>query len=360
MTGSVGLKRVPKDFVLSYSIPLAPLAEQKVIADKLDALLAQVDTLQSRLDALPAILKRFRQSVLSAAVSGKLTEEWRGLQSKKTEWKTVLISEAGKVQLGRQRSPKFHAGNNMRPYLRVQNVYEDRLDLSDVMEMDFPGEDFERYLLHPGDILLNEGQSPEFLGRPAMYQGEIPGACFTNTLIRFQASPNLMPKFALYVFRNYMHSGKFRGEGTITTNIAHLGAGRFGSMDFPLPTKSEQTEIVRRVESLFAFADQIEARVQEATARVKHLTQSILAKAFRGELTEEWRKAHSELVSGENSAAALLERIRAARDRGLSGAEASGNGKRGRKASSAPDSSVLMAAESTAPKKRGRPGKASL
>jgi type I restriction enzyme S subunit len=113
----------------------------------------------------------------------------------------------------------------------------------------------------------------------------------------------------------------------------------------------EQTEIVRRVESLFAFADQIEARVQEATARVKHLTQSILAKAFRGELTEEWRKAHPELVSGENSAAALLERIRVAR-----AAAPDAKGKRGRKATEN-DSAMLMAAEPVAIRGRGRPRK---
>ena len=59
-----------------YPFPLAPLAEQTRIAQKLDEVLAQVDTLKARVDALPAIIKRFRQSVLAAAVSGKLTEEW--------------------------------------------------------------------------------------------------------------------------------------------------------------------------------------------------------------------------------------------------------------------------------------------
>lgn len=85
---------------------------------------------------------------------------------------------------------------------------------------------------------------------------------------------------------------------------------------------------------------------------MKHLTQSILAKAFRGELTEEWRKAHPELVSGENSADALLERIRTNR---ASSPEA--KGKRVQKVSSEFEPSHLMAAESPTPKKRGRPPK---
>ena len=78
MSGSVGHKRVPKEFVENFIFPLAALAEQQQIAQRLDELLAQVDTLKTRLDAIPKILKRFRQSVLAAAVSGRLTEEWRG------------------------------------------------------------------------------------------------------------------------------------------------------------------------------------------------------------------------------------------------------------------------------------------
>jgi type I restriction enzyme S subunit len=78
----------------------------------------------------------------------------------------------------------------------------------------------------------------------------------------------------------------------------------------PMPNPKEQTEIVNRVEQLFTYTDQIEQRVKDAQARVNHLTQSILAKAFRGELTAQWRKDHPELISGENSAEALLERIR--------------------------------------------------
>jgi len=82
-------------------------------------------------------------------------------------------------------------------------------------------------------------------------------------------------------------------------------------MPINLPPLEEQAEIVRRVDQLFAFADQVEQQVKNAQARVDKLTQSILAKAFRGELTAEWRAAHPELIGGEHSAAALLERIKA-------------------------------------------------
>ena len=139
-------------------------------------------------------------------------------------WTKTTVGEVGRVQLGRQRSPKNHSGPHMRPYLRVANVFEDRINLDDVMEMNFTPAEYEVFKLEPGDILLNEGQSLELVGRPAMYRGEMPGACFTNSLVRFQAGPLLDPKFALYVFLGYLHTGRFQRIATNTVNIAHLGA----------------------------------------------------------------------------------------------------------------------------------------
>ena len=279
---------ISQQIVRETEIPIAPFAEQKRIADKLDVLLSRVDSCRERLDRVPAILKRFRQSVLAAATSGKLTDDWRGDPSNSTglpsTWTNCLIKDAGRIQLGRQRSPKFHAGDNMRPYLRVQNVFEDRIDLSDVMTMDFPGEDFVRYKLSPGDILLNEGQSPQFLGRPAIYRGELPDCCFTNTLIRFQANNDVLPDYAMLVFRNHMHSGRYVTEGRITTNIAHLGAGRFGTVEFPKPSLEEQVEIVRRTRILLAHSTLIESTLAGSIHRIQRLTPSILDRAFRGEL----------------------------------------------------------------------------
>lgn len=285
LTGVGGsLTRAQPKRVATFPVPVAPSNEQKRIADKLDTLLARVEAVNDRLARVAPLLKRFRQSVLAAATSGTLTEDWRLAKSLPYPWKTCLTKEAGSVQLGRQRSPKYHTGANMRPYLRVQNVFEDRIDLSDVMEMDFPPGDFDRYRLHAGDILLNEGQSPEYLGRPAMYRGELEGACFTNTLIRFKAHAHVVPDFALLVFRNYMHAGRYIEAGTTTTNIAHLGAGRFGNVEFPLPTTEEQREIVRRAGLLFTYADRLEARLQAAQTAAERLTPALLAKAFRGEL----------------------------------------------------------------------------
>src|SRR5438270_5319916 len=103
------------------------------------------------------------------------------------------------------------------------------------MEMNFTPDDFEIYRLSFGDILLNEGQSLELVGRPAMYRNEVPGACFQNTLVRFRAVEGVIPAYALIVFRHYLHSKRFQTIAHRSTNIAHLGFERFTEMEFPLP-----------------------------------------------------------------------------------------------------------------------------
>jgi type I restriction enzyme S subunit len=182
-------------------------------------------------------------------------------------WRLTTVNEVGHVTLGRQRHPNWHNGPEMRPYLRVANVFEDRIDASDLKEMDFSG-CFDRYRLVPGDVLLNEGQTPELLGRPAIYRGNPPDVAFTNTLIRFQAGPEVLPEWALIVFRRHMHFGRFTRESRITTNIAHLSAARFKTVEFPVPPLDEQRRIVDILEDHLSRLDAAEDSLRLALRRL--------------------------------------------------------------------------------------------
>jgi type I restriction enzyme S subunit len=147
--------------------------------------------------------------------------------------------------------------------------------------MNFTPDEFETFQLKPNDILLNEGQSLELVGRPAIYKGELPGACFTNTLVRFRPCGSLGVKFALSVFRAFMHSGRFQKIAKWTTNIAHLGSDRFAKMAFPLPPLAEQTRILEEVERRLSVIEELEASVSANLQRATRLRQSILQKAFK-------------------------------------------------------------------------------
>jgi type I restriction enzyme S subunit len=194
------------------------------------------------------------------------------------------VRQVGEVQLGRQRAPQHHTGDNMRPYLRVANVFEARIDTSDVQEMNFTPTEFERYRLHYGDILLNEGQTPELVGRPAIFRDEIAECCYQKTLLRFRAYNAVLPHFALAVFRGYMHNRRFTRAASITTNIAHLTAEKFVEIEFPLPPLAEQTRIVAEVERRLSLVEGLEAVVSANLQRATRLRQSILKRAFEGML----------------------------------------------------------------------------
>jgi type I restriction enzyme S subunit len=167
--------------------------------------------------------------------------------------------------------------------------------------MNFTPNEFEIFSLRSGDILLNEGQSPDLLGRPAIYRGEIEGCCFQNTLLRFRSYEGIDPEFALLVFRHYMHAGRFKREARITTNIAHLSRTRFAAIEFPVPPIEEQIVIVQIVRSLEADANGHIRAANEAP--LDSLRQAVLRSAFAGRLVEQ--------DAAEESAAALLARVSA-------------------------------------------------
>ena len=220
-------------------------------------------------------------------------------------WCCGKVNDVGDVKLGRQRSPEHHNGPYMRPYLRVANVYEDRIDLSDVMEMNFTPQEYETYCLQHGDILLNEGQSLEWVGRPAMYRDEVPGACFQNTLVRFRTKPGVDPAYALYLFRHYLHVQRFQRIAKWTVNIAHLGAQRFAEVEFPLAPSNEQHRIVVKIEELFSDLDAGVAALERVKAKLKRYRAAVLKAAVEGRLTEEWRTKNRPKETGQQ----LLDRI---------------------------------------------------
>jgi type I restriction enzyme S subunit len=190
----------------------------------------------------------------------------------------------------------------MRPYLRVANVFEDRIDDSDVMSMDITDDEWERYRLGDGDVLLNEGQSPELLGRPAIYRGDPPDVAFTNSLIRFQANDDVDPEWALLVFRSHMHNRRFMRESRITTNIAHLAAGRFKTVEFPLPSLEEQRRRVVVARRGLEACSRLRSEVAAAKKRASSLRRALLASAFSGQLVPQDPDAEP--------ASRLLEKVR--------------------------------------------------
>lgn len=318
------VKGIRLEILKGLEFPLPPLAEQKVIADKLDELLAQVESTKARLDAIPAILKSFRQSVLAAAVSGKLTEEWRGnasyLDSEHmepwgwfgvpTSWDVQLYSELTDSRLGKMLDKGKNTGLPTN-YLGNINVRWFDFELSNLQEILVSEKELLELKVQYNDVLICEGGEP---GRCAIWKSRNnESIIYQKALHRARVDTKLLPEWLAYNLKNDADSLKLNQLFTGTT-IKHLTGKALKRYPIRVPSTEEQAEIVRRVEELFAFADKVESQVNAAQLRVNNLTQSILAKAFRGELTADWRAANPELISGDNSASALLKRIKAERE----------------------------------------------
>lgn len=303
-------------FLRDSHIPLAPLAEQKRIADKLDALLARVDATRERLDRIPTLLKRFRQSVLADATSGRLTEDWRqstgSFMAEQSEdwqwppipdsWKTVSYVDVVDSRLGKMLDKVKNSGVATK-YLGNINVRWFRFDLTELQDILISEKERQELCLKVGDVLICEGGEP---GRCAIWTEETKSPItFQKALHRARVSESILPQWLAF---NLKHDCERKVIDQIFTGttIKHLTGKALNDYPLRLPPLSEQTEIVRRVEALFALADKVEARYTTARAQVDKLTPALLAKAFRGELVDQ--------DPNDEPAEQLLARLRATRE----------------------------------------------
>lgn len=193
-------------------------------------------------------------------------------------WPVMPLGKVAEVRLGRQRSPKNHSGDSMRPYIRAANVTWAGLDLADVKAMNFTDAELSTYRMEPGDIVLSEASgSPGEVGKPALWSGEIADCAFQNTLIRVRPDAH-DPKFLLHFFRYQALDGRFvehaRGVG-----IYHLGRTRLASWPTPLPPLDEQRRIVDILEDHLSRLDAAQQTLTDSFRRLAALRDAFLSKA---------------------------------------------------------------------------------
>jgi type I restriction enzyme S subunit len=168
-------------------------------------------------------------------------------------------------------------------------------------------EEIDKYSLQPNTILFNRTNSPELVGKTAIYRGERP-AIFAGYLIRINTTPLLSAEYLNLCFNTHYGREFCRRVKTDDVSQSIINAQKLGLFEVPLPPVGEQEEIVGRMEALFATAEALEARYRTAKAHVDKLTQSSLARAFRGELVPQ--------DPNDEPGSVLLERIHQSSDAG--------------------------------------------
>jgi type I restriction enzyme S subunit len=258
-------------------VQVPPIGEQRKIAAILSSVDEAIEKTQAVIDQVQVVKKGLTQELLSRGLPGRHTKfKQTEIGEIPASWDVRMIGKAGEVRLGRQRSPAHAMGDHMRAYLRVVNVFDDRIDLGNVKSMNFEPSDFETYRLVSGDVLLTEGDlaSRHNVGRSAVFEGEIEDCCFQNTLIRFRPAQEIDSHFAHFAFCSLRLNGRFADIANGTT-VFHLGGGRLASALMPLPPLDEQREIATTLRALDRRTD-ADRRHTKALLYVKQALMSVL------------------------------------------------------------------------------------
>lgn len=307
-SSGIGQPNVNGTKLKGLTIPLPPLAEQKIIVHKLDTLLAKVETTKAYLEHVLETLKVFRQSVLSAAVRGKLTEEWRrenGISIK--DWLSTNLGALAEVATGKtpKRANSKYWEKGTIPWLTSAATGSIFTSKAEQFVTELAVKECTLKIFPIGTLLLamyGEGKT-----RGQVTEIQLEATCNQACAAILVDERKISKEFLkICLLENYEETRKAAAGGA----QPNLNLNKVREIHIELPSKSEQYAIVRCVEELLIFADSIERMTNAALERVNNLTQSILTKAFRGDLTADWRENNPELISDENSAEALLEKIK--------------------------------------------------
>lgn len=311
-----------KDDLSRIYIPLPPLNEQKRIVKKLDSIMQKVNEVNERLERIPLILKRARQSILNQAITGELTKDWRKEHSEippaiemlnnlrhrllknasnaeKTKINNIFDYQEGYFSFEIPDSwcfstleklcKSFKYGTSSKsavsglvPVLRMGNLQNGEIDWNDLVYTS-DEQEINKYNLNKNDVLFNRTNSPELVGKTAIYRGE-QQAIYAGYLIKIENYLELNSEYLNCALNSTFAKEWKLDVKTDGVSQSNINAQKLAKFEISLPPLEEQEEIVKRVKEAFEKLDKIEAQYKKAKSYTDRLTQSILHKAFTGNL----------------------------------------------------------------------------
>lgn len=340
MSGTAGHLRVPVDFIGESDFPLSPFPEQKRIVQKIEILLGHLNKTRQELTKIPPLIKKFRQSVLAKAFTGELTKEWRD-QQKNLEPASALLARI-REERRKKLSKKYREsepidtlnlpelpegwepssieelselvtkGSTPTSYgyeyqatgiafVKVENISDGHIADKTIKQfINRETHDFlKRSQLKENDILFSIAGT---IGRACIIRsGDLPANTNQALAIIRVPSPFIDKRFLLKYLTS--HSAQLVARsGVRGVGMSNIGLRNVRNLIVPIPPYVEQLEIMKGIERLSTRVDLVEKAVQIAQAHCQKLAQSILAKAFRGELVEQ--------DSDDEPVSMLLEKIK--------------------------------------------------
>lgn len=314
-THGTGMVHITKGDFDNHEVYVPDLPEQEEIVKKLNTNLPLVDTSHNNVAVAKAKLKKFRQAILSAAVTGKLTEDWRQTNDN-VEPATKLLENIQSQRKTKNKAPTsdvnvedlpalpdkwiytffgdiiddFKYGTSVKsdyshkgtPVLRIPNVISQKVNLDDLKYLERK-ETKEEYLVKDGDILIvRSNGSRDLVGKNALVNGLKGDYAFASYLIRIRPKV-VLPAYVSILLNCYLVRQQLFSNAKSAAGINNINTQELASMVVSLPPQEEQEEIIAKVDTYFEIADKVEKQIEKAEARVSKLTQAILAKTFKQE-----------------------------------------------------------------------------
>lgn len=307
--GGVGLRHVTKGVFENTLVALPPRSEQTRIANKLDILLTRIQSCNDRFDAIPALLKRFRQTVLDAALNGAFLDGAAAAESKQPKVAISTIASVGTGSTPLRSNSQFFASSGT-PW--ITSSATSAAVVTSANEFVTPAAiSAHRLKLFPKGTLLvamyGEGKTRGQVAELGI-EATINQAC---AAVEVNESKAIRAYVKLALQANYLNMRELAEGG----NQPNLNLSKVKEFEIPLPSLAEQAEIVRRVDALLALADRIEARCTAARTQAQRLTPLVLAKAFRGELVQQDPQDEPASVLLQRLAATKPTKVAASRGR---------------------------------------------
>ena len=267
-------KRISRKNLDRIDFDVPPLPEQECIVTRIEELFSQLDSGAETLKKIKRQLAVYRQAAVTAAYP-TLTEE-----------NTCCLSELAEISGGITKGRRFEGSETVfLPYLRVANVQNGYLDLTEIKEIQLKKSEIEQYLMHFGDVLYTEGGDRDKLGRGTIWRDEIENCVHQNHV--FKARIDAEKALSLYVAywsmttpaRNYFYT-----KGKQSVNLASINKTVLSMLPIPLAPLDQQNNIVAEIESKLSVCDIIEKTVDTALQQAEAMRQSILKRAFEGGL----------------------------------------------------------------------------
>ena len=267
-------KRISRKNLDRIEMIFPPLPEQERIVARIEELVSQLDARVETLKKTKAQLSVYRQAAITEAFSVE------------NNTPNVCLSDIAQIIGGITKGRDLSGTETIElPYLRVANVQNGYLDLSEIKTIKLRVDEKERYLLKPGDVLYTEGGDRDKLGRGTVWRGEIKDCVHQNHVFKARVDQSkAIPEYVAFWSMSTPARNYFYQKGKQSVNLASINKTVLAALTLPLPALEKQREIINHIESRLSVCDSIEQTVDTALQQAEAMRQSILTQAFGGAL----------------------------------------------------------------------------